>query len=352
MSPYLNPERGKDFARYAFTLAKNPDDMPSALGYARAQFGEHSPVVSVLKTAVVSGVTTGHALSQYELMADEFIELMRSRSVIGQLPFRAVPLGVRVLRETTGFIGYWVGEASAKPLSAGALDDVELAPLKNVAITVVTEPVLRLAPAQALPILMGMLTRAGAEVANAAFLGDSAGVAGVRPAGILSGATTIPATGDVLQDLAALVEAYQGSFDSAAWIMRPSTAVQLHMLGARSSSSTFADLTRTGGSLFGLPCVTSTQVPQDTSGGGNIILLDTTAILLGSGSVELISARGASLEMSDAPTGSSATPTSTSLVSMFQTNSVSLRATRYLNWIVTTDDAVVALSGVNYSSST
>ena len=33
---------------------------------------------------------------------------------------------------------------------------------------------------------------------------------------------------------------------------------------------------------------------------------------------------------------------------MFQTNSVALRVTRYLNWTVTTEGAVVALSGVNY----
>ena len=73
-------------------------------------------------------------------------------------------------------------------------------------------------------------------------------------------------------------------------------------------------------------------------------------VLLGSGSVEIMSARSASLEMLDDPTNNSATATATTVVSMFQTNSVALKESRAINWAATTDDAVVALSGASYSS--
>ena len=110
-------------------------------------------------------------------MATEFLQLVRPREVIGQLPsLRVAPLGVRVLREVDGAVGFWVGQGQAKPLTSAALDSVELAPLKVVAMTVVTREVLRLAPSQAEPIITQMLARACAQVANEAFLSDAADV--------------------------------------------------------------------------------------------------------------------------------------------------------------------------------
>ncbi len=53
-----------------------------------------------------------------------------------------------------------------------------------------------------------------------------------------------------------------------------------------------------------------------------------------------LGAERASLEMLDNPTNNSATATATSMVSMFQTDSVAIRVERYLNWAVTAPDAV------------
>jgi hypothetical protein len=52
--------------------------------------------------------------------------------------------------------------------------------------------------------------------------------------------------------------------------------------------------------------------------------------------------------MDDAPTMDSDTPTGTSVVSMFQTNSVAFRAERTINWKRRRDEAVVYLTGVNW----
>jgi HK97 family phage major capsid protein len=346
-------DRGRTFARYAMSLVKTPD-LPSALGYAREQFGESSTVTSVLRAAVAAGTTAdanwAGAFHEYQTMVNEFFELVRPRLVISQLPLRTVPLNVRVLRELDGAVGYWVGQGAPKPLTSGALDGVTLPPAKVVALAVLTQETLRFAPAQAESLVAGILARALAQVTNETFLSDAAEISGVSPAGVLSGATVIVATGDAVADLSALVAAYAGSFDTAAFIMRASTAVELTMVGARSASSTFIDLTAKGGTLFGLPCVTSTAVPEDSSG-PYVILIDAGAILFGAGLTEVVSARHASLQMDNEPTNNAATATGTQLVSLFQTDSVGIKVQREINWSVVNSNAVVALSGANYMAS-
>lgn len=54
----------------------------------------------------------------------------------------------------------------------------------------------------------------------------------------------------------------------------------------------------------------------------------------------------ASLQMLDNPTNDSVTPTATSLVSMFQTNSVAFRAERTINWTRRRDTGVALIEDV------
>ena len=58
----------------------------------------------------------------------------------------------------------------------------------------------------------------------------------------------------------------------------------------------------------------------------------------------------ASLQMSDAPTNNSATSTGASVVSMYQTNSIALRAERFINWSKRRSTAVVYMDDVNWGS--
>jgi len=54
--------------------------------------------------------------------------------------------------------------------------------------------------------------------------------------------------------------------------------------------------------------------------------------------------------MESDPAGDSITPTGTELVSMFQTNSVAIRAERWINWKRRRTAAVAVISGVNYGA--
>jgi len=54
--------------------------------------------------------------------------------------------------------------------------------------------------------------------------------------------------------------------------------------------------------------------------------------------------------MDSAPTQDSVTPTASTGVSMFQTNSVALRAERYINWQKRRAAAVAYITGVNWGN--
>lgn len=69
------------------------------------------------------------------------------------------------------------------------------------------------------------------------------------------------------------------------------------------------------------------------------------------GGVAVDMSREASLEMESEPVGDSVTPTPTEMVSMFQTNSVAIRAERWINWKRRRTAAVAVITGVNYGTS-
>jgi len=92
--------------------------------------------------------------------------------------------------------------------------------------------------------------------------------------------------------------------------------------------------------------IASDYVPADT-----VILANAPEIYLGDeGGFAVDMSREASLEMSDAPTMSSSPGTAATapVVSLWQTNSVGLRAERTINWMKRRPEAVVVLNGVGW----
>ena len=104
--------------------------------------------------------------------------------------------------------------------------------------------------------------------------------------------------------------------------MHPATA-------ARMSSAARPLIGARGGELAGLPVVVTSACPTDI-----VVLVDPSAILFASDNNEgeiIVSQQGA-VEETTTPTGSSAAPTATTLVSLWQTNSVGLMVLRRVNW--------------------
>jgi hypothetical protein len=151
--------------------------------------------------------------------------------------------------------------------------------------------------------------------------------------------TPTTGTGTPAGDLAALLAAFTGSVERAVLIMSSRNAV-----AAALSGDPFSTLTQTGGTA-------GVRVVAADSAGDVVVLVDTSRLVYADeGELAVKVSTEASIEMSDAPTGSSLTPTaSTSLVSLFQTNSTALMAERYVGWTAL-DGAVQWIDNVAYTA--
>ncbi|EMK8092018.1 phage major capsid protein, partial [Escherichia coli] len=173
-------------------------------------------------------------------------------------------------------------------------------------------------------------------------------VANISPASITSGITAVASTGIPESD----AEAAFGQFvkanlqpTGAVWLMSSTNALALSMRKNALGQKEYPDMTLLGGTFCGLPVIVSQYV------GSQLILVNAPDIYLaddGGGAVDM--STEASLEMQGEPTGDSTTPVPVELVSMFQTNSVAIRAERWINWRRRRTAAVAVISGVNYGA--
>jgi hypothetical protein len=106
-----------------------------------------------------------------------------------------------------------------------------------------------------------------------------------------------------------------------------------------------------GGTLAGAPLVVSDSVPAVTAGSLLIAVKAPEILLADEGGFNIDLSEDATIEMSDAPAGSSVATVAASgtlPVSMFQTNGVAFRVERDLNWAVARSGAVALIDTVNY----
>jgi hypothetical protein len=103
-----------------------------------------------------------------------------------------------------------------------------------------------------------------------------------------------------------------------------------------------------GGSLMGVPVITSGAVPVNSadSPGPNtfVVLVDPTRLLLAdAGMVTADVAASAALQMVDNPSASAA-----QMVSLWQNGMAAIRVSRYINWMRADDAGVALLDGVQW----
>ncbi len=332
--------------------------------------GGNQEVVEAVKAAVAAQSTTnanlgGNLVATGGVFAD-FVEFLRPMTIIGKFgtgnipSLRNVPFRVPLGSQTSGGNAAWVGEGKAKPLTNFNFGQTTLLPLKVAAITVATMELLRDASVAAESMLRDQLAAAVAERIDIDFIDPAkAASAGVSPASITNGVTPIPATGtgtadDMRADFQALMATYIANNNppsSAVWIMPTMTALAASLMQNPLGQSEFPGLSMTGGTLLGIPAIVSDYMTSD-SGGADVAMVNARDIWLGDeGGIEVRASNEASLQMDDAPTQSSiATVTATSVVSMFQTNSVAILAERTINWAKRRADAVALLSNVNWGA--
>jgi len=358
-------EKGIGFARLAKVKALAKLDGESVRTVAKELYGEDSDIYGlVTKAAVPAGTTAegnwaGALVGEGTNVIADFVEFLRPRTILGRFgqngvpSLRNVPFNVPLVGQTSGGQGYWVGEGKAKPLTSLGYERNILDIFKVANIAVVTEELLRRSTPAAEGLIRDNLADAIAARMDTDFVNPAkAAVAGVSPASITNGLTAVVSVGGDADAIRADVRALMATFIAAqnaptagVWIMGTLTALGLSMMVNPLGQPEFPGISMTGGTFNGMPVIVS-----DYIGAGVVVLANASDIYLADeGGVQVDMSREASLEMADNPAHNSDTPTgATSLVSMFQTNSVAFRVERFINWKRRRPSAVAILTGATW----
>ncbi|GAB3282569.1 phage major capsid protein [Larkinella harenae] len=363
-------EPGVAMARVVKSIGIAKGNLMAAAEIAAANYKEDNRIQNVLKAAVAAGSTTnatwaGNLVSEEGGVYADFVEFLRPQTILGKFgagsipPLRRVPFRVPLLGQTSGGQGYWVGEGKGKPVTSFDFARTTLEPTKVANIAVVTEELLRDSSPSADILIRDSLVAALRERLDIDFINPAkAAVAGVSPASITNGVTAIPSTGttadDIRCDIAALMASYIAANNTpttGVLIMNSTTALALSLLRNPLGQKEFGGITMMGGDLDGIPVIVSEYVPSDTTG-SIVVMVNAQDIYLGDeGGFQVDMSREASLQMDNAPTQSSvATVTPTTVVSLWQTNSVGFRAERTISWAKRRQSAVAVLEGVNWGA--
>lgn len=352
-------EKGIAFARFAKSLAAANGSRSEALEIARKQYPDDAKLHHVLKAAVGAGTTTdpqwAGALVEYQEYANDFVEFLRPQTIIGRFgqggipALRQVPFNIRIPAQTSGGSASWVGQGKAKPLTKFDFESITFSFAKVAAIAVLTDELIRFSNPAADALVRNALAEAVIARLDTDFISPSkAEVANVSPASITNGITAVPSTGNPDDDAAAAFGVFVAANlqpNGAVWLMSSTTALALSMRKNALGQKEYPEMTLLGGTFQGLPVIVSQYV------GNQLVLVNAPDIYLADdGGVAVDMSREASLEMESDPAGDSITPTGTELVSMFQTNSVAIRAERWINWKRRRTAAVAVISGVNYGA--
>lgn len=354
-------EKGIGFARFVKSLcaAKASSAGSNALEVAKRYYPDDAKLHHVIKDAISAGTTNdpkwAGALVEYQEYSNDFVEYLRPQTIIGRFgqgnipSLRKVPFNIRIPAQTSGGNANWVGQGKAKPLTKFDFESITFSFAKVAAIAVLTDELIRFSTPAADALVRNALAEAVIARLDTDFINPSkAEVANVSPASVTNGITAIPSTGNPDDDAAAAFGEFVTANlqpTGAVWLMSSTTALALSMRKNALGQKEYPDMTLLGGTFQGLPVIVSQYV------GNQLVLVNAPDIYLADdGGVAVDMSREASLEMQSEPTGDSTTPTPVELVSMFQTNSVAIRAERWINWKRRRTAAVAVISGVNYGA--
>jgi len=344
---------GMPFVRQAMALLVCHGNKHEAAEYAK-RWDDSTPEVALsLKAAIAAGTTTDSTWAAplvNQVMINDFLELLRPATILGKIPgLRNVPFNVKIPMQTAGGTYGWVGEAKPKPLTKLAFSSDTLGMTKVAGIIVLTEELVRSSNPSAEALCRQDMVAGIAQFLDSQFIDPAvAAVAGVNPASITNGAPTAAATTNPVADIMGLINHFATNnipVDGLAFILSASNALSLSFRANLDGSPQFPGVGINGGSYKGLTFITSNTAST------NVVALQPSQILYADdGGVTIDASREASLQMDSAPM--SPADATTVYVSLFQTNSVALRAERFINWKKVNANAVKYLTATAWPAPT
>lgn len=361
---------GQEFVRAAICKLRSFLDhgAVSPVAYARAMYPDCPRVAQYLERAAVpaAGVSdpawAGNLIAAQSISTD-FLSYVRPATILGKFgtgsipSLRRVPFNSKINGQTAGGTGYWVGSGAAKPLTKAAFDSHVILWTKVAAIAVLTEDLARFSSPSAELLIREDLKDALVARLDTDFIDPAkAAVVAVSPASVTNGVAPLVSAGSsadaIRADIAAIVGAYiAGNQNVGGLVLIMPEALAMHLALMRNplGQKEFDGIGAAGGSLEGIPVITSQFAVK--AGKSMVIAVNTRYVMLADDDqITVDASREASLEMSDTPAGNANTGAGASLVSMFQTNSIALRAERYINWQKASPTAVVWMDAVAWGS--
>ncbi len=342
--------KGTAFTRYMQAKIVGKNSISDAIRFAESQkhWVDQTPeVIEALKAAVNPGTIAEPAwaapLAVQRPMQEEFLDLLRPATILGKVPgFKRVPFNVSVPVQTGGGTYQWVGEGGIKPVGNLQFSSVTLGIAKAAGIIVISEELAKISSPSAEATVRNDMIKGMAYYLDQQFIDPTvAAVTNVSPASITNLANGYATAGtsadNARTDLKKAITLFTASLlpvSEAVWIMSEANAFALSTYLTTNSIQLYPGLTATGGTLFGIPVVTSQTA-------GNVVaLVHAPSILFADdGGVNIDVSREASLEMNTAPT--SPATASTTYVNLWQSNLIGLRAERFINWKRARTTAVV-----------
>ena len=359
-----NVPPGTVFIRSIMALAAGKGDSYRTMEIAK-QWNSSTPEVETMvkmlpqyemhmKAAIAAGTTTDATwagpLSVVRPLLDEFLELLRPRTLLGRIPgMKRVPFNVSVASQTTGGTYGWVGQNKPKPVTKADYATVTLTFAKAAGIIVLTEELVKLSTPSAEALVREEMIAGMGQFLDLQFQDPAvAAVANVNPASITNGAATAAASGvtgaAAKADLAARVATFTAAgipLEGSVWLMNDSNAFGLAMSVNALGQPLFPGMSITGGSIFGIPVVVSNSLST------RIVLMHAPSILYADdGGVSIDVSREASVQMDSAPTDT--VDATTVYVSLWQRNLVGLKAERFITWLRARTAAVTYITAAAY----
>ena len=345
---------GIKFARMAMAIARAKDTglglTPEEYYRADKRWMDTAPEVAMaLKAAVPAGdSTTSTWASEWayaQNIASEFVEFLRPKTLIGRIQgWRRVPFNIRVGSQTGGSTGYWVGQGAPIPASQLTSGSASLGITKVAGLVSITKELARLSTPAAEGRVRDDLTAELQKVMDRDLIDpNNGGDTNVKPAALTYGVTPVTPTGtdyDALKadwkSLTSAAISAELAMSGAVLVMSETTAQSLSLMETSLGNRRFPDLSMTGGTMFGLPVFTTTLATISGSPQySNIIVLifPMEVFLADDGMAEVQASDQVSIQLLNNPTNQSTGATApTTVVSMFQTESIAIKAVRDVNW--------------------
>jgi hypothetical protein len=307
-----------------------------------SEIAKFFPCSERVKSAVTAINLTDSTLVDAQVIVGAFLQGLRNRSVFYTLledGMVRLPFQHRVSMLAADVTAWVIGEGKPIPLTRGTLSNAVVGPRLAAALLVTTEQLL--ANSRAEQNLTAALRRGITAVVDASFF-DS-----IIDSSTVSVSSAGADAADAVEDIAALLEAVEPTVESRLlFAMDPALMRRAATLTNSFGAFQFPDLTPTGGTIVGVPAI-----PSDGVGEGTVALIDATGIAGDSGLIDIDVSNQADIEMLNAALQQDALASAqTTLVSMFQTNSVAIRTTAEFGAERLRDNAIALLTEAAWGS--